>query len=337
MKRHLPFVFFLALVALVVSYAYFVEFKGEKRKEQTSRILPIDPSAIQKIVMTNNIGNQKITLERVQSDQEEDQWEITSPITDLADTITVSSFADQLTQEKSDIKVTDEENEDEVEEDLQDKTRKYGLDNPMGSFQVMLKDETSLTVKVGRVEGLNKKTYLMKERDIWVGDSWWKSQLDKKVDEYRDKKVFDFNNPQEVIIVQRDHQKSTLSEMQFLKTEDGWALDGQMRDEMDDYLEKIKDLRVQEFVFQNTISYDDWILNISIQENNLLHNVKFAPTKGNDAYAYALPRKISVKLSKSSVEDLIKGVEDLKKPSEKTDTDNKKGENGKTPPTTQAR
>ena len=157
MKKHWTFVLFLTLVALVVSYAYFVEFKGEKRKEQASRILPADPSAIQKIVMTNNISNQEITLERVQSDQE-DQWKITSPITDLADTITVASFADQLTQEKSDIKVTDEENKDKAEDDLQDRMRKYGLDNPMGSFQVMLKNETSLTVKVGRVEGLNKKT-----------------------------------------------------------------------------------------------------------------------------------------------------------------------------------
>ena len=330
MKKHLPLVFFLTLVVLVVSYAYFVEFRGEKHKEQASRILPIESSAIQKILMTNNTGNQenKITLQRVRPNQEEDQWKVTSPITDLADDTTVSSFVDQLTQEKSDIKVTDEEDEGEERSENsdhqdQDRIKKYGLDNPIGSFQVMLEDETSLTVKVGRVEGLNKKTYLMKDgmQDIWIGDSWWKNQLDKKVDEYRSKDVVDFDNPKRIIIVQRDHQNSDhiLSEMQFVKTEDSWALDGQIRDAMNDYLEKIKDLRVQEFVPQGTISYDDWILNIAIQENDLQnsHNVKFAPIKGNDAYAYTSPRGISIKLLKSSVEDLINGIEDLKKSPEK--------------------
>ena len=173
----------------------------------------------------------------------------------------------------------------------------------------------------------------MKEQNIWIGASWWKHQLDKKADEYRDKKVVDFDNPQRVIIIQRNHQKSILSEMQFVKTEDGWTLDGQIRDAMGDYLEKMKDLQVQEFVSQNIVSYDDWILNVSIQEDNLLHNVKFAPIKGSEAYAYALPREVSVKLLKSSVEDLIKGVEDLKKPPEdslpekKADTDKKSDDN----------
>ena len=311
MKRAL----FALFVALVVSYAYFVEFKGEERKEKESHIFFTDVSSIQGFTITNSRGigqDIKIALEKVSVDKEgeEEQWKIVSPITDLADTASVSTFLDQLTEQKSNIKV-------EKDEDSQDKNRmeKYGLDNPIGSFQVVLEDKKSLNVKVGRLEGLSKKTYLMKKDDIWVGDSWWRSQLDKNPNEFRSKDVITFNNPVKIIIKQRIGQeaKNIPSEMQFIKTGTNWTLDGKARDAVDDYLETIKDLEVQEFVSRDSSSFDNWIFNIIIQEDKLerFHELKFIPVEGNNAYVYNSPRDVAIKLSKTSVESLFKDMEAL--------------------------
>ena len=311
MKKQWIFAF---IVALVVAYDYFVEFKGEERKEKESHIFPVDTSSIQEVTINSKGTNTKITLEKISTDnkdEDQDQWKVISPITDLADTTSVSIFLDQLTEQKSDI-ILDED------ESFQDKSiEKYGLDNPIGSFQVLLEDKTSLNVKVGRIEGLNKKTYLMKEDKVWVGDSWWRNQLDKNPDEFRNKDVVTFNNPQKVIIKQRMDKKaeSIPSEMQFIKTETDWTLDGEVRDAVGDYLETIKDLEVQEFVSKDASSFDNWVLNITIQEDQLdkFHDLKFTPIEGNNAYVYNRPRNVAIKLSKSSVESLFKDVEALVK------------------------
>ncbi len=307
---------FALLVALVVAYDYFVEFKGEERKEKASHIFSTDVSSIQKFTITNSerAGEDiKVSLEKISVDKEdEDQWKIVSPIIDFADTTSVSIFLDQLTEQKSDIKL----DEAEISQDT-NTLEKYGLDNPIGSFQVTLEDKTSLDVKVGRVEGLNKKTYLMKKDNIWVGDSWWRSQLGKNPNEFRSKDVIVFNNPKKIIIKHRMNQeaKNIPSEMQFIKTETGWTLDGQARDAVEDYLETIKDLEVQEFVSRDASLFDNWVFNIIIQEDKLesFHDLKFAPIEGNNAYVYNMPRDVAIKLSKTSVESLFKDVEALVK------------------------
>ena len=322
---------FVLLVALVVAYAYFVEFKGEERKEKESRIFSIDTSSIVKVKITNsrdankntNFILQKMSDNKGEEDAQE-QWNLlhfygyqkkdkkdaqdSIFINDLADTASVSVFLDQLVEQKSDIKLE----KDETSQD-ENRMKKYGLDNPIGSFRVFLEDKTSF-VQVGRLEGLNKKTYLMKEDDIWVGDSWWRDQLNQNPNEFRSKNVVNFNNPQRLIIKQRIKQKSDIPpEMQFIKTDTGWILDGKTRDAVDDYLETIKDLEVREFVSRDASTFDDWVLSIVIQEDQLdkFHNLKFVPVEGNDAYVYNSPRDVAIKLSKSSVESLFKDMEAL--------------------------
>ena len=302
---------FVLLVALVVAYAYFVEFKGGERKEKESHLFPVEPSSIQGVTITNSkaVEDVKFVLEKVSIDKEDDegQWKIVSPVTDLADSGSVSIFLDQLVEQKSDIKLDEDESQSE------NRMEKYGLNNPVGSFQVVLGDKTSLDVKVGRLEGLNKKTYLIKEDDIWVGEAWWRDQLDKDPNEFRSKNVVNFENPQRVIIKHRMKQKGIPPEMQFVKTEAGWMLDGKAKEVVGDYLETIRDLEVSEFVSKDADSFDNWVLDIVIQEDQLekFHNLKFAPVEGNDAYVYNNPRNVAIKLSKTSVESLFKDMEAL--------------------------
>ena len=321
---------FVLFVALVVAYAYFVEFKGEEREERESHLFPIESSSIVKVKIDNTRDANKSThfiLQKMSDNKGEEgaqeQWNLlqfygytTSSkdarplalINDLADTEAVSVFLDQLVEQKSDIKLEKDENSQD-----ENRMKKYGLDNPIGSFRVFLEDKTSL-VKVGRLEGLNKKTYLMKEDDIWVGDAWWRDQLTQNPNEFRSKNVVNFNNPQRLIIKQKMKQKADMPpEMQFVKTKTGWMLDGKARDVVDDYLETIKDLEVREFVSKDVSSFDDWVVNIVIQEDELdkFHDLKFTPVEGNDAYVYNSPRDVAIKLSKTSVESLFKDMEAL--------------------------
>ena len=327
---------FALLVVLVVAYDYFVEFKGEERKEKASHIFSVDASSIGKVKITNSRDANKNTnfiLQKTSDNKSEEgaqeRWNLiyshgyqnkpnkedvqdSISITDLADPTSVSIFLEQLVEQKSDIKIDKDENSQD-----ENRMKKYGLDNPIGSFQVVLEDKPYLEVKVGRVEGLNKKTYLMKQDEIWVGESWWRSQLDKNPNDFRSKDVIHFNNPKKIIIKHRMGQegKNIPSEMQFIKTETGWTLDGQARDAVDDYLETIKDLEVREFVSRDVSLFDDWVFNIIIQEDKLesFHDLKFAPIEGNDAYVYNKPRDVAIKLSKTSVESLFKDVEALVK------------------------
>ena len=342
---------FTVIVTSVVAYAYFVEFQGEEREERESHIFAIEASSIGKVKITNSRDANKSThfiLQKMSDNKGEEgaqeQWNLlqfygyeirdkkdaegSSFINDVADTTSVSAFLDQLVEQKSDIKLEkDESSQDE------NRMKKYGLDNPIGSFRVFLEDKTSF-VQVGRLEGLNKKTYLMKEDDILVGDSWWRDQLNQNPNEFRSKNVVNFNNPQRLIIKQRIEKKEDMpSEMQFVKTKTGWMLDGKARDVVDDYLETIKDLEVQEFVSRDASSFDDWTLNIIIQEDKLdkFHDLKFTPVEGNDAYVYNSPRDVAIKLSKTSVESLFKDMEALVADPEdplkiSSDKEDKKGE-----------
>ena len=333
MKKQLPLIAFACVVLMIAAYAFLVEFKGEERKIEQSRILPVESSAIQKITISKN-GQQDIILHKESSPTEDsleqERWTVVSPLTDLADEDTLSSLLMDLTEQKSDVSISSEDLKDFDEDEWM---TKYGLDQPAGSFQVLLQDSTSLSVKVGSVEGLNKKTYLIKEglEDILIGDPWWRDQLNKKVNDFRDKQVVLFDNLQKIIITQRDDTKKNLKEMQFIKTEDIWMLDGQLveTENVEDYLQEMRDLRVQEFVAQDAVSYDDWILNIVLQEEGdsteQFHNLKLAPFKGDDAYIFVSPRKLTAKVLKSSVERLIDGIEDLEKlPEEESEEENTK-------------
>lgn len=337
-KKHLQIPLFALFVSVVVAYAYFIEFKGEEKEQEQSRILQVDSLSIAKIFLTRSDNEEnQIVLEKQPSqsnneDGMEDQsveWRITKPYDDVADSSVISSFVESLVQETSNIKIPiassankGESDSADGESSVQEGMEKYGLDNPLGSFQVILQDDTQMSVRVGRVEGLNSKTYLFKtaaEEDIWVGSSWWRTQLEKKPDEFRSKKVMDFDNVERLTLTQRgDFQEKVLSTevLEFLKTESGWSFNGEKRDTVEGYLQKLKDLRVESFEDEEAIDYDKWVLNITVQEADQaedLHHLKVAPIEGDNAYVFTSPRQLAVKVSKASVEVLINGIEDLKR------------------------
>ena len=86
---------FVVAVAAFASWTYFSQYKGKeaelKAKEKSEALIPFSNSEITGIALDGKFELKK----------QDGQWKLLSPITDLADPVTVESYLSSLTTEKS--------------------------------------------------------------------------------------------------------------------------------------------------------------------------------------------------------------------------------------------
>jgi len=166
----------LATVIALVSYAvwdYKKDAKNEEVKEQSKTLTAGDESKVTELRIKSNSIDIKIK-------KESDLWQITEPIQALADSAIVQEYLKGIFTEKS-IQTL------EKDQDL----KNFGLDKPLGTIE-LTHDGKLKQYQVGSIKAYNGDVYLLvdNQQPIYLASSTWALKLEKKLFDFREKRMF---------------------------------------------------------------------------------------------------------------------------------------------------
>jgi Domain of unknown function (DUF4340) len=234
----------LVLLAIVLAVAAFIIFyerklpNTEAARRQSQNIVNFDREKLDGIVIQN--GDDKIELRR-----HDHKWRLEAPIKDQAD----SSLVDNLI---SDVEGWQKETTIPANEVKADKNKlaEFGLSNT--KLRLKLTGQSMPPeIWLGKDAALEGKMYVRFEnsKDVFVTSQSVKKAIEKKAEDFRDKKLTDLNTTQ----VSRVVLKTPAGEMELEKKSDHWEIIRPLRARGDD--QKIGDLiaqvttaRIQQFV-----------------------------------------------------------------------------------------
>jgi hypothetical protein len=232
----------LAVVVLAVfAYLRFFEMKkpstGEARR-QAQNVVNFDRSKIDGIIIQN--GDEKIEIRR-----RDNKWRLEIPIKDQADAALVENLLSDLEtwQKEGTIPAKD------IDAD-KSKLNEYGLNRPKLKLKLIGSDRPP-EILFGKDAALEGRMYVRFEnsKETFLAKQSVKKDVDKKAEEFRDKKLTDVTTAQ----VRRIALKTPAGEMELEKKGDHWDIVKPLRARADD--EKVGDLiaqvttaRIQQFV-----------------------------------------------------------------------------------------
>jgi hypothetical protein len=221
----------LAITALFFGYMYFYEKNlpsSDEAKRQSQNVVNITPEKIDGMVIQN--GDDKIELRR-----HDKKWRLESPIKDQADNSLVDSILSDIESWQKDTTISAKE----IEAD-KNRLNEYGLNKPKLRLKLMGPDAPP-EILLGKDAALEGKMYVRFEnaKDTFVVSQAVKKAIEKKPDDFRDKKLTDLNTTQ----VTRVIVKSAAGELELEKKGEHWELVRPLRARGDD--QKIGDLLAQ--------------------------------------------------------------------------------------------
>src|SRR5262249_13627482 len=230
-----------AIVLAVFAYLRFFEMKQpgtEEAKRQAQNVVNFDRSKIDGVIIQN--GDEKIELRR-----RDNKWRLETPIKDQADVALVENLLSDLEtwQKEGTIPAKD------IETD-RSKLNEYGLNRPKLKLKLIGSDRPP-EILFGKDAALEGRMYVRLEnsKETFLAKQSLKKDIDKKAEEFRDKKLSDLTTAQ----VRRIALKTAAGEMELEKTGDHWNIVKPLRARADD--EKVGDLiaqittaRIQQFV-----------------------------------------------------------------------------------------
>src|SRR6266498_3249517 len=232
----------LAVVVLAVfAYLRFFEMKQpstEEARRQSQNVVNFDRSKVDGIIIQN--GDEKIEIRR-----RDNKWRLETPIKDQADGALVENLLSDLEtwQKEGTIPAKD------IEAD-KGKLNEYGLNRPKLKLKLIGSDR-SPEILFGKDAALEGKMYVRFEnsKETFLAAQTIKRDIEKKPEEFRDKKLTDLVTTQ----VSRVVLKTPAGEMELQKKGDHWEILKPLRAPGDD--QKIGDLiaqvtasRIQQFV-----------------------------------------------------------------------------------------
>ena len=232
----------LAVIVLAgVAYFRFFEMKRpstEEARRQAQNIVNFDRSKIDGIVIQN--GDQKIEIRH-----SDNKWRLETPIKDQADGALVENLLSDLEtwQKEGTIPAKD------IEAD-KSKLTEYGLNNPKLKLKLLGHDKPP-EVLFGKDAALEGRMYVrfQNSKETFLARQTVKKDIDKKPEEFRDRKLTDLNTAQ----VRRVVLKTPAGEMELEKKGEHWDILKPLRARADD--QKVGDLisqvtsgRIQQFV-----------------------------------------------------------------------------------------
>src|SRR5206468_4720160 len=232
----------LAIIALAgVAYFRFFEMKRpstEEARRQAQNVVNFDRNKIDGIVIQN--GDQKIEIRR-----RENKWRLETPIKDQADGALVENLLSDLEtwQKEGTIPAKD------IETD-KSKLTEYGLNNPKLKLKLLGRDRPP-EILFGKDAALEGRMYVrfQNSKETFLATQSVKKDIDKKPEEFRDRKLTDLTTAQ----VRRITLKTPAGEMELEKKGDHWDILKPLRARADD--KKVGDLiaqmttaRIQQFV-----------------------------------------------------------------------------------------
>jgi hypothetical protein len=232
----------LAVVVLAVfAYLRFFEMKkpstGEARR-QAQNVVNFDRSKVDGIIIQN--GDEKIEIRR-----RDNKWRLEIPIKDQADAALVENLL-------SDLETWQKEGTIPAKAIDADKSKlnEYGLNRPKLKLKLIGSDRPP-EILFGKDAALEGRMYVRFEnsKETFLAKQSVKKDVDKKAEEFRDKKLTDVTTAQ----VRRIALKTPAGEMELEKKGDHWDIVKPLRARADD--EKVGDLiaqvttaRIQQFV-----------------------------------------------------------------------------------------
>src|ERR1041384_812933 len=231
----------LVIAAGVWAYLYFVERNRpntEDAARQAQNVVNLSREKIDGIVIQN--GDDKIDIRR-----SGDKWRLEMPIKDQADASLINSVLLELENWQKDATISAKEMEAD-----KNKISDYGLAKPKLRLKLVGKDAPP-EILFGKEAALEGKMYVRfaNSKETFLVNQSVKKALDKKPEDFRDRKLTDLIMAQVVRAV----LKTSAGEMELQKAGDHWDIVKPLHTRADD--QKVGDLiaqvttaRIQQFV-----------------------------------------------------------------------------------------
>src|SRR5881398_2253672 len=219
----------LAAITLgVFAYLRFVEMKQpstEEAKRQAQNVVKFDRNKINGIVIQN--GDEKIEMRRG-----DNRWRLETPIKDQTDSSLIENLLSDLENWQRDGTISAKE----IEAD-KNKLTEYGLNKPKLRLKLIGQDRPP-EILFGKDAALEGKMYVRFEnsKETFLAGQSVKKDIDKKPEEFRDRKLTDLSNAQ----VRRVVLKTPAGEIELERKDTHWEILKPLRARADD--QKVNDL-----------------------------------------------------------------------------------------------
>jgi hypothetical protein len=195
----------ILVLAGLGAYVYFVEYPHAEQEAKKKTLFEF--KADEATQMTLDYGDHKIVLKKSGND-----WRLTEPLDAPADATTVKNLVNAVA-------------ECEVKRELKDASSdlsQYGLDKPFVTVTVKLGDKDLPVFMVGKNTPVGFSTYVERADDkkIVLTSSAFRSGMDKKVKDLRDKTIIDFADND----VQRLDISGEGKNLQLQQKDDKWNI-----------------------------------------------------------------------------------------------------------------
>ncbi|PYL42116.1 MAG: hypothetical protein DMF42_07970 [Verrucomicrobia bacterium] len=229
------------IVLAGVAYFRFFEMKRpstEEARRQAQNIVNFDRNKIDGIVIQN--GDQKIEIRR-----RDNKWRLETPFKDQADGALVENLL-------SDLETWQKEGTIPAKEIETDKSKltEYGLNNPKLKLKLLGRDKPP-EILFGKDAALEGRMYVrfQNSKETFLATQSVKKDIDKKPEEFRDKKLTDLTTAQ----VRRIALRTPAGEMELEKKGEHWDILKPLRARADDgkvgdLISQITAARIQQFV-----------------------------------------------------------------------------------------
>jgi hypothetical protein len=230
-----------AIALAVFAYLRFFEMKQpstEEAKRQAQNVVNFDRNKIDGVIIQN--GDEKIEIRR-----HDNKWRLETPIKDQADSALVENLLSDLEAWQKEAAISAKD----IETD-KSKLNEYGLNRPKLKLKLIGSDRPP-EILFGRDAALEGRMYVRfdNSKETFLAKQSVKKDIDKKAEEFRDRKLTDLTTAQ----VRRIALKTPAGEMELEKKGDHWNIVKPLRARADD--EKVGDLiaqittaRIQQFV-----------------------------------------------------------------------------------------
>src|SRR5438046_2645501 len=219
----------LAAITLgVLAYLRFVEMKQpstEEAKRQAQNVVTFDRNKINGIVIQN--GDEKIEMRR-----RDNRWRLETPIKDQTDSSLIENLLSDLENWQRDGTISAKE----IEAD-KNKLTEYGLNKPKLRLK-LIGENRPPEILFGKDAALEGKMYVrfQNSKETFVAGQAVKKDIDKKPEEFRDRKLTDLSTLQ----VCRVALKTPVGEIELDKKDTHWDILKPLRARADD--QKVNDL-----------------------------------------------------------------------------------------------
>jgi hypothetical protein len=196
----------LLVVAGLGAYVYWVEYPKSLEEAKKKTLFEFSPGDVTAVTLT--YADREIALQR-----EGDGWRLTKPSEMPADTTAANNLVNAIA-------------ECEVVKDVAEGSAdlaQYGLDKPLVTIKVSLKDRALPTISVGKNTPVGFSTYVQRgdDKKIVLTSSAFRSGMDKQVKDLRDKTILSFADADVNQIELRGPDRL----VRLSKTKDGWQID----------------------------------------------------------------------------------------------------------------